>query len=164
MTRSPGRARPDGHPDVDVATRAGDPIPLLKAVTALRQVTALYPYGHTIVQQAASTLYDLLHTRLQDVPSVRLDVIEGEAYLDGEPYRLESQSNPQVVHDFTALGIDSLHVLRGVTRQELQTLAEALVAMKEPTATEPVNATLSRRGATHLPLPGGRPPWRAGAR
>lgn len=142
--------RPDGHPDVESEAPGADPIPLLKAVTALRQTTALYPYGHTIIQQSAAALFDLLQQRLTYVPSVRLDVIEGEAHLDGVAYRLESQSNPQVVHDFVETGIDSVHVERGVTVQELQVMAEVLVALKERTLPEAANAQLARRGVTHV--------------
>ncbi|HXE80200.1 MAG TPA: HD domain-containing phosphohydrolase [Vicinamibacterales bacterium] len=127
-----------------------DPIPILKAFTGLRQVTALYPHNHTIVQQAAAALYDLLQPHLAAHGAIRLDVIEGDVHVDGEPCRLESAANPQVVRDFLDLGLDSVHVTRGVDRQELQTMAEVLLEHKERPTAHALNALLAARGVTHV--------------
>jgi putative nucleotidyltransferase with HDIG domain len=129
-----------------------DPIAILKALAGLRQLTALYPHGHTIVQQALTTLHDLLQHHLQHQPTLRLDVIDGDAHLDGEPYRLESQTNARAIGDFLDLGIESVHVSRGVDHQELQTTADVLVAFKERSLSEPLDAVLARRGVSHISL------------
>jgi len=131
--------------------RAGtDPIPILKALTGLRQVTALYPHNHTIVRQAAATLHELLQTHLAEHGALRLDVIDGEVHVDGEPCRLESAANPQVVRDFLETGLDSVHIGRGVDPQELQAAAEVLLAHKERPVEGSLNAVLAGRGVSHV--------------
>ena len=136
----------------DERTTGTDPIPILKALTALRQVTALYPHNHTIVQQAAAALDDLLQPHLREHGAIRLDVIEGDAHMDGEPCRLESAASPQVVRDFLEMGLDSVHIVRGVDRQELQTTAEVLLAHREHPVAGSLNAVLAERGASHVSL------------
>lgn len=134
----------------DERAPATDPIPILKALTGLRQVTALYPHNHTIVQQAAATLFDLLQPHLAERGALRLDVIEGEVHVDGEPCRLESAANPHVVRDFREMGLDSVHLVRGLDRQELQTAAEVLLAHREQPTAGPLNAALAARGVGHV--------------
>jgi HD-GYP domain-containing protein (c-di-GMP phosphodiesterase class II) len=148
MSSINGNLQPTEHPARDDG--ATDPIPILKAVSGLRQVTALYPHGHTIVQQSAAMLHELLLKPLERHPNLRLDVIEGDAHVDGEPYRLESQANGQVIRDFIEIGIDSIHVTRGVEQQELQATAEVLVAFQERSLEEPVNTVLAKCGVRHV--------------
>lgn len=136
----------------DERAGATDPIPILKALTSLRQVTALYPHNHTIVQQAAATLHDLLQPHLAERGAIRLDVIEGEVHVDAEPCRLESAANPQVVTDFLEMGLDSVHITRGVDRDELQATAEVLIEHRERPVEGSLNATLARRGVSHVDL------------
>ena len=94
-----------------------DPIGLVKSLTALVRSTGLYPAGHTVIQQALASLDAALQAVLEAEGAVRLDVINGDVHLDGRAFHAESQAHPQAVRDFTALGIDSLHVDRGVSRE-----------------------------------------------
>jgi HD-GYP domain-containing protein (c-di-GMP phosphodiesterase class II) len=150
MTLAAAVARTGAAGPSDDGSSAMDPIPILKALTSLRQVTALYPRGHTIVQQAAATVYDLVTPTLEGREILRLDVIEGDVHVDGEPCRLESAANAPIVRDFLDMGVDSVHFVRGVDRQELQTAAEVLLKLKDRSLGMPVNVALAGRGVHHI--------------
>jgi putative nucleotidyltransferase with HDIG domain len=126
-----------------------DPIAIIKNVTALVRSTGLYPTGHTVVQQALQALDDALRPALESDGVVRLDVIGGDVHLDGRAYRQESMAHPQAVVDFTSLGLDSLHVDRGVTRDELAAMA-AVLAGRDTGSTEPIAPMLDARGVRHV--------------
>jgi putative nucleotidyltransferase with HDIG domain len=143
-------------PSAPLATRQAatreegpDPIALVKGVTALVRSTSLYPSGHTVVQQALQALDDILRPALEAESAVRLDVIAGDVHLDGQTFRQESLAHPQAVRDFTALGLDSLHVDRGVTRDELAAVAVVL-ATRDTASLDPVGPMLEARGVTHV--------------
>jgi putative nucleotidyltransferase with HDIG domain len=126
-----------------------DPIALVKNVTALVRSTGLYPAGHTVVQQALQALDDTLRPALDSEGAVRLDVIGGDVHLDGRAYRQESMAHPQAVVDFTSLGLDSLHVDRGVTRDELAAMA-AVLAGRDAASADPIAPVLEARGVRHV--------------
>src|SRR6185295_12846669 len=126
-----------------------DPIALVKNVTALVRSTGLYPAGHTVVQQALQALDDTLRPALDSEGAVRLDVIGGDVHLDGRAYRQESMGHPQAVVDFTSLGLDSLHVDRGVTRDELAAMA-AVLAGRDTASADPIAPMLEARGVRHV--------------
>lgn len=136
-----------------VATAIADPLSILKAFTGLRQLTTLYPPGHPIVEQAAQHLEDLVTSVLAQSPDARIDVIRGDAHLNGEPFRLESRQQSAVLDEFLALGVHSVHFSRGVTRDELRAVAALLGGSRERGApTEPVGSALERAGVTHVTL------------
>ena len=126
-----------------------DPIGLVKSLTALVRSTGLYPAGHTVIQQALASLDAALQEVLEAEGTVRLDVINGDVHLDGRAFHVESQAHPQAVRDFTALGIDSLHVDRGVSREELSAVA-AVLAARDAASTDPVTPQLEAHGVTHI--------------
>ncbi len=126
-----------------------DPIALVKGVTALVRSTSLYPAGHGVIQQALQALDDMLRPALEAEGHVRLDVIADDVHLDGRAFRQESLAHPQAVRDFTALGLDSLHVDLGVTRDELAAVA-AVLATRDPASAEPVAPMLEARGVSHV--------------
>jgi hypothetical protein len=127
-----------------------DPIAIVKNVTALVRSTGLYPAGHTVVQQALQALDDTLRSALDSEGGVRVDVIGGDVHLDGRAYRQESMAHPQAVVDFTSLGLDSLHVDRGVTRDELAVAMAAVLAGREPASADPIAPMLEARGVRHV--------------
>jgi putative nucleotidyltransferase with HDIG domain len=128
-----------------------DPVAVLKTLTGLRQLTSLYPVGHPVIEGALGRLEEVLGTVLCDTAAARIDVIRGDAHLNGEPFRLESRQQPGVVQEFLALGVDSVHVARGVTRDELRQLAVFLAGLKGRIEGA-VGPALTRLGITHITL------------
>jgi putative nucleotidyltransferase with HDIG domain len=129
-----------------------DPVTILKGLTGLRQLTSLYPQGHPIVDQALQQLDETLREVFKEEPEVRIDVIRGDAHLNGVPFRLESRQHPSVLHEFRALGLDSIHLSRGVTRDELRSVSALVAAWKDRGPSEPVGPALERAGVTHVSL------------
>ena len=128
-----------------------DPVAILKALTGLRQIISLYPVGHPIVEQAIQVLEDELEPAWHDSAVARIDVIRGDAHLNGVPFRLESRQQEGVLHEFLALGFDSIHVTRGVTREELRSVADLMVGCKDggPSSSARPGAGGGRRPARH---------------
>jgi putative nucleotidyltransferase with HDIG domain len=131
---------------------AADPVAILKAFTGLRQIVSLYPAGHPIVEQALQQLDDALAPALRESPEARVDLIRGDAHLNGVPYRLESRQQPGVLQEFTALGADSIHFRRGVSRDELRFVAELLAQAKDRGFSEPVGPAIERAGVVHITI------------
>jgi putative nucleotidyltransferase with HDIG domain len=131
---------------------ASDPLTILKGLTGLRQLTSLYPLGHPIVDQAIHQLEDALGAALREHDAVNIDVIRGDAHLNGVPFRLESRQHAGVLRDFLALGIDSVHIARGVTRDQLRAVSRLLAAWRDQGPSGPVGPTLEGLGVTHITL------------
>ncbi len=129
-----------------------DPVTIVKGLTGLRQLTRLYPQGHPIVDQALQQLDETLNAAFREESEVRIDVIRGDAHLNGVPFRLESRQHAGVLHEFRALGLDSLHFSRGVTRDELRSVSTMLAGWKDRGPSEPVGPALARAGVTHISL------------
>ena len=142
------------HDRAAIAERevACDPLVLLKGFTGLRQLTSLYPPGHQIVQQALDALMDTLQPFVDDEPSVRIDVIGGVAHLNDVPFRAESRAHAGVLDEFLGLGFDSLHLTRGVTRDELARATELLARFKDRQPAAPVGPLLVAAGVRHVTL------------
>ena len=128
-----------------------DPIAAMKAFIALVRSTGLYPSGHPVVEQALQSLEDVVRPHLDAHGQMRLEVIGGDAHVDAQPFRQESDAHGQVVRDFQSIGLDSVHLTAGVTPEELSALAVFLVR-HEASDDEPVSAALATRGVTHVTL------------
>jgi HD-GYP domain-containing protein (c-di-GMP phosphodiesterase class II) len=130
---------------------SADPIAILKALTGLPRLTALYPPGHSIVQQALRALRELVQPALSEQAILRVDVLGGTVHLDAVPFRIESQQHEAAISDFLALGIDSVHFHQGLESTELLALAEFLSAPRAEGRT-PFDQALSSRGVRHVTL------------
>ena len=129
-----------------------DPLVLLKGLVSLRRLTGMYPPGHPSIEQKLSELDDVVQKHLRDAPALRIDVIHGSAHLDGIAFRNESDMQSQIVRELTDLGVDSIHIVPGVTRQELHAVAEFLWQLKEAPSGEPMQVQLARRQIQHVSL------------
>jgi putative nucleotidyltransferase with HDIG domain len=129
-----------------------DPVAILKALTGLRQIVSLYPVGHPVVEQALQLLEDALEPAWRDGAIARIDVVRGDAHLNGVPFRLESRQQEGVLQEFLALGIHSVHVARGVSREELRRVAALLVGCKDRGPSSPVGPELAQAGVEHVSL------------
>ena len=129
-----------------------DPLALLKSLVSLRRLTGMYPPGHPAIEQKLGEIDGAVQSHLRDASHLRLDVIHGMAHLDGVSYRNESDTQAQILTELTDLGIDSIHIAPGVSRQELHALAEFLWALREVPSGEAVDSLLAQRGVHHVSL------------
>jgi putative nucleotidyltransferase with HDIG domain len=103
-----------------------DPLAILKGLAALRRLTGTYPPGHPMIGQKLKEIGDIASAHLQDSELLRIDVIRGDVFLDSVPTSTEGQANQQLLEQLTALGVDSLHITRGVELEEFLAVAEFL--------------------------------------
>ncbi len=129
-----------------------DPVALLKGLVSLRRLTGLYPPGHPSIEQKLAELDDSVQRHIQLASALRLDVIHGLAHLDGVPYRQDSEAQAQILRELTDLGVDSIHIRRGVTRYELLALSEFLWQLREAPSGEPIDIQLTTRQIAHISL------------
>jgi putative nucleotidyltransferase with HDIG domain len=129
-----------------------DPLTLIKGFVSLRRLTGMYPQGHPTIEQKLTELETAVQRHLDISPILRVDVIHGHAHLDGIAFRADRDTQSEILRELTSLGIDSIHIQRGVTRQELQTLSEFLWQLKDAPPGDPVDVQLARRHVHHVSL------------
>lgn len=129
-----------------------DPLPLLKGLASLRKLTGMYPAGHPAITQKLGELDAAVQRHLAQTSVLRIDVIHGDAHLDGLSFRHDSDVNSRIIQELTALGIDSIHISRGVTPAELLELSGFLWQLKESTGGPPMAYQLASRGIHHVSL------------
>jgi putative nucleotidyltransferase with HDIG domain len=129
-----------------------DPVALLKGLVSLRRLTGLYPAGHPTIEHKLSELDDTVQRHVRTGRTLRVDVIHGSAHLDGVPFRQDSEAQAQIVRELADLGIDSVHVMHGVSRHELLALSEFLWQLKEAPSGEPIDVQLAARQIQHISL------------
>jgi putative nucleotidyltransferase with HDIG domain len=132
-----------------------DPLFVLKGIASLRRLTGMYPAGHPAIVQKLTEIDDPIQRHLQEFRDLRVDVIHGQAHLDGIPFRGEGESGVQVVRELSELGIDSIHVRSGVTREELLALSEFLWQLKDvrnPETPGSIDVQLAKRQIHHVTL------------
>ena len=129
-----------------------DPLPLLKGLASLRKLTGMYPPGHPAITQKLGELDAVVQQHLRASEVLRIDVIHGDAHLDGLSFRQDSEANTRIIQELAALGVDSIHITRGVTPQELQSLSAFLWDLKDSTGGPPMAQQLAGRGIHHVSL------------
>jgi putative nucleotidyltransferase with HDIG domain len=129
-----------------------DPLPLLKGLASLRKLTGMYPPGHPAILQKLTELDTAVQDHLRANEVLRIDVIHGDAHLDGLSFRHDSDANQRIIQELTGLGIDSIHISRGVTPDELQALSGFLWELKDAVGGPPMKAQLAARGIRHVSL------------
>lgn len=129
-----------------------DPLPILTGFASLRRLTGAYPTGHPMIAQKLNELRELIRQHLRTAASVRVDIIRDDVHLDGVSFGRREQSNPQIVRELSALGVDSIHIQEGVELEEILSVAEFLWQLKDDAAGESIEAQLARRGVRHISL------------
>ena len=99
-----------------------DPLAVLRGLASLRRLAGSYPAGHPMIGQKLKELEEIIAGLLRAGSPIRIDVIRGDVFLDGEASTGEHQANQQLISQLSALGIDSIHVHEGVQRDELRSL------------------------------------------
>ena len=129
-----------------------DPLPLLKGLASLRKLAGMYPPGHPAIMQKLGELDGYVQRHLSSVEVLRIDVIHGDAHLDGLSFRHDSDANSRVISELTGLGIDSIHIARGITQDDLLRLSGFLWDLKDSAAGGPMAVQLAQRGIRHVSL------------
>ena len=129
-----------------------DPVALLKGLVSLRRLTGLYPAGHPAIEQKLTELDEAVQRHIRGAAGLHLDVIHGSAHLDGIPFRQDSEAQAQILSELTDLGIDSIHISAGLTRQELLAMSEFLWHLKEAPSGEAIDVQLAARQIRHITL------------
>lgn len=129
-----------------------DPLPLLKGLASLRKLTGMYPAGHPAITQKLDELDTSVQRHLRSADVLRIDVVHGDAHLDGLSFRHDRDTNTRVIQELAGLGIDSIHISRGVTPADLQGLAAFLWELKDAGGDTPVADQLAARGIRHVSL------------
>ncbi len=150
MTTAAATRTPAVPPQADPP--ALDPIAFVKGLVSLRRLTGMYPPGHPAIEQKLEEVERAVRRHLESSPALRLDVIHGDAHLDGVVFRADREGQPEVLRELTSLGVDSVHVQRGVSRQELQALSEFLWQIKDAPPGDPIDVQLARRRIHHVSL------------
>ena len=129
-----------------------DPLPLLKGLGSLRKLTGMYPPGHPAISQKLAELDTNVQAHLRRSDVLRLDVIHGAAHVNGLSVRHEGKANAVVLEELTGLGIDSIHISRGVSPADLHGLSAFLWELKDSTIPTPMAVQLAARGIRHISL------------
>jgi putative nucleotidyltransferase with HDIG domain len=129
-----------------------DPVALFRGFVSLRRLTGMYPAGHPAIVQKLEEIDDSVQRHLRQAPLLRLDIIHGDVHLDGVSHRQDSEAHGQVVRELSDLGVDSIHIKRGVTRDELHALSEFLWQLRDPSGPEPMEVRLAKRNIHHISL------------
>jgi len=126
---------------------------VLQGLAGLWRLTELYPDGHPIVSEAATALQTDLEACLGDRTQLRIDIIEGDLFVNGQPLRGASAAVRHGSREFTEIGIDSLHFGLGVDAGELCRLAYLLAELRDdPGSDETLEERLGQREIRHVSL------------
>ena len=126
---------------------------LFRALAALRSACVLYPAGHPAIEAQVADVYRYATSLLENQPLVRLDIIRGILNCNGDPLPRESQVHARVLAEFAALGIDSMHVGSGISRDEIRAVGQFLAHdHRGPGTGAPVVDRLGERGVRNLNL------------
>jgi putative nucleotidyltransferase with HDIG domain len=132
-----------------------DPLFLLKGIASLRRLTGMYPAGHPAIVQKLAEIDGPIQQHLQESRDLRVDVIYGQAHLNGIPFRGDAESHAQVLRELGELGVNSIHIRTGITRDELLALSEFLWQLKSARASDApgsVDVQLAKRQIHHVSL------------
>jgi HD-GYP domain-containing protein (c-di-GMP phosphodiesterase class II) len=103
-----------------------DPTPVLRSLAALRRACALYPSEHPGIEQHVTELQQLIDPFFESRDTLQIDVIRGVAMLDGRSFRKESLANAHLLGELAELEVDSVHLQRSVTADELRAAGHVL--------------------------------------
>jgi len=129
-----------------------DPFPVLKGFASLRRLTGTYPAGHPMIAQKLQELEDAVRQHLRVGPSLLIDIIHGDVFLNGVFFNCDKSANAQIVRELSYLGVDSIHILEGVEREELRIVGEFLWQLKEGVHSDPIEVQLARLDVRHVSL------------
>ncbi len=95
----------------------------MKRFGAALRGAQLYSPSHPLVQRAFDALNESLTQLLNEQPSIAIGIIGQEIIVGDIPLPKAAETMGETIRRFKALGIERIAFERGVTREELQTLA-----------------------------------------
>ena len=134
----------------DLAATGPDPYAVLKGFASLPRLAGTYPVGHPMITQRLQELDDVVRRHLLISQELRIDMIQGELFLNDVSFGRNDQLNASAIRELAELGIDSVHVREGIAIDELRTVAEFLWGLKDSKESEPLEAQLKRREVHHV--------------
>lgn len=134
-------------------TRGPEAGHVLRTLAALRSACILYPEEHPAIEAQVDDVYRHASALLEVQPLVRLDIVRGILNLNGEPLQRESRLHARVLAEFSAMGVDSIHLGAGLAREEIRAVGQFLAHEHRGAGTgEPVVDLLARRGVRNVSL------------
>jgi hypothetical protein len=95
----------------------------LKRLAAALRGAQLYSADHPLVRKAFDALSESLTSLLADQPSIAVGIIGNEIIIGDLPMSKAAESFGEMIRRLKSLGIERIAIERGVTPEELQTLA-----------------------------------------
>jgi putative nucleotidyltransferase with HDIG domain len=129
-----------------------DPVALIKGFVSLRRLTGMYPPGHPAIETKLTELDTAIQKHFEQSPTLNLDIVHGNAHLDAIAFRDDRETQSEILRELTDLGVDSIHIRPGVTRDELRALSQFLWNLREGHGNEPVEAQLAKHHIHHISL------------
>jgi putative nucleotidyltransferase with HDIG domain len=127
-----------------------DPVFLLRAFGSLRRLAGMYPAGHPMIVQKLAELDDVVQARLRASDVIQVDVIHDTVHLDGTAFRADGAASEQILRELQELGVDSVRLDRGVTRDDLHGAARFLWQAKDHGSSRSIEAQLAALGIRHV--------------
>ncbi|MFW6084302.1 MAG: HD-GYP domain-containing protein [Gemmatimonadota bacterium] len=123
----------------------------LRTLAGLRSACLLYPRDHPAIEAQVEDVHRHASALLDDRRLVRLDIIRGILNCDGQPLQHETRLHARVLREFSAIGIDSVHMADGLDRREIKAVGQFLAhEHRGPGTGEPVVDVLGERGVRNL--------------
>jgi putative nucleotidyltransferase with HDIG domain len=95
----------------------------MKRFGAALRGAQLYAPTHPLVQRAFEALIEALNQLLAEQPGIAIGIIGNELIVGDIPLPKAAESMSEIIRRFKSLGIERLEFQRGVTPEEVQTLA-----------------------------------------
>lgn len=149
MSSPPG---PNSAADGAAVEPTLDPVALVRSLVSLRRLTGMYPAGHPAIAQKLEEIDATVQHHLHHSHLLQLDIIHGDVHLDGVSFRQDNDTQGQIVRELSELGVDSIHIKRGVTPGEILELSEFLWQLRDTPSNEPMEVRLARRHIHHISL------------
>ncbi len=111
--------------------------------------STLYGPNHRMTEVAHDEAYQALSSVLQNRARLRISLFEGTLHVDGNPLERSGALVQVVVRQMKKLDVSGFSLLRGMTREDFDSLMQMLSAREAPSG-EDFNEQLRRRGVQHV--------------
>jgi len=95
----------------------------MRRMSAALRAAQLYAPNHPLVRRALDSLHELLVQQLNDQPSLAFGIVGNELIVGDTPLPRAAETMGELIRRLKSLGIERITVDRGVTPEEVMTLA-----------------------------------------
>jgi len=117
----------------------------IRSIGKLLGLLNLYSPEHPIVEKALSDALNYIHLYLDEHPDLTIGVVERRLVVGDSPIEEIGLVGDEIVEALDRAGIDSITVVKGVSREEISLLCRAILA-REPDIAE----ILEKEGGGHV--------------